>query len=52
MSAPLSWFEHVIKEYERNGTNIATITIMLATGLCIKGENEKWRSLQSIAIAS
>ncbi|WP_282942742.1 nucleotidyltransferase domain-containing protein [Paenibacillus sp. RC67] len=52
MIAPWSWYEHVVNEYERKGTNIATITVMLSTGQCIKGDNEKWRNLQSIAIDS
>lgn len=47
--APLSWYEHVVSEFERNGTNIGTITIMLTTGICLIGDTDKWRSLKSLA---
>lgn len=52
MMAPWSWYEHVVTEYERKGSNIATITVMLATGQCLLGDTERWRHLQSLAIRS
>lgn len=52
MMASWEWYEHVVKDYERNGTRIATITVMLATGQCITGDHEKWRSLHSSAVES
>ncbi|WP_179136122.1 nucleotidyltransferase domain-containing protein [Paenibacillus sp. 32352] len=48
MIAPWAWYEHVVKDYERKG-NIATITIMLATGRCLIGDNGRWRELQALA---
>ncbi|NOU97481.1 hypothetical protein GC093_30285 [Paenibacillus sp. LMG 31456] len=52
MIAPWSWYEHVVTEFERNGTNIATITVMLASGKCLIGNTERWRNLQSSALSS
>lgn len=51
MIGPWSWYEHVVSEFERNGNNIGTITVMLATGVCLIGDTEKWRSLNSLAIS-
>ncbi|MHB9005105.1 MAG: nucleotidyltransferase domain-containing protein, partial [Coriobacteriia bacterium] len=48
MIAPWSWCEHVVSEYERKG-NIGTITAMLATGVCLRGDSETWRKLQQFA---
>ncbi|MFZ5353123.1 MAG: hypothetical protein ACOZCL_10435 [Bacillota bacterium] len=47
MIAPWSWYEEVIKEYERNG-NIGTITTMIAKGICLWGESDKLTELQEL----
>ncbi|WP_274365875.1 nucleotidyltransferase domain-containing protein [Paenibacillus thermotolerans] len=52
MIAPWSWYEHVVTEYERNGTNIATITVMLATGICLYGDSDQWKTLKAKAVSS
>ncbi|WP_181909635.1 nucleotidyltransferase domain-containing protein [Paenibacillus taihuensis] len=48
MLAPWSWYEHVVNEYERKG-NLATITVMLATGTCLIGDSDQWRGLKQLA---
>jgi hypothetical protein len=48
MIAPWSWYEDVITNYERQEGNGGTITVMLAQGICIFGENEKWNNLSSL----
>ncbi|MCL6443169.1 MAG: nucleotidyltransferase domain-containing protein [Alicyclobacillus sp.] len=48
MIAPWSWYQHVVSEYERKG-NVGTITVMLATGICIRGDTEKWCDLRKLA---
>ncbi|MCJ7841607.1 nucleotidyltransferase domain-containing protein [Lederbergia sp. NSJ-179] len=52
MIAPWSWYRQVVTELERESTNIATITIMLATGKCLMGDTKKWRDLQTLALSS
>nr|WP_240546661.1 nucleotidyltransferase domain-containing protein [Paenibacillus artemisiicola] len=49
MIAPWSWYKHVILEYEQEGTNIGTITVMLATGVCLIGDNDKWQTMRAQA---
>ncbi len=48
MIAPWSWYEEVVRSYERKG-NIGTITTMLAKGICIRGDGPKWRKLHDLA---
>lgn len=48
MMAPLSWYRHVVSEYERKG-NVGTITGMLANGICVSGDREKWSGLHELA---
>lgn len=48
MIAPWSWYEHVVTSYERQG-NVGTITVMLATGICLAGDTARWRSLRETA---
>lgn len=52
MIAPWSWYEHVLTEYERQGTNIGTITVMLAVGKCLMGDTDRWRALRTLALRS
>lgn len=49
MIAPWSWYKDVITNYERQEGNGGTITVMLAQGICVFGENEEWTNLSSIA---
>ena len=48
MIAPWSWYHHVITEYERQD-NRGTITVMVATGRCLRGDDERWRELCIVA---
>src|SRR5690348_3521261 len=42
MIGPWSWYEHVVSEYERKGSNVGTITVMIANGICFVGDTDKW----------
>lgn len=48
MIAPWSWYEDVIKNYERKN-NVGTITTMLSQGICIYGSSEKWIELHKLS---
>jgi len=50
MIAPWSWYEHVVSEYERKG-NVGTITVMLTTGVCLRGDSEKWVYLTPVGLS-
>lgn len=47
MIAPRSWYEHIVLDFEHEGTKIGTITGMLATGICLIGDNDKRRTLRA-----
>ncbi|UVI33122.1 nucleotidyltransferase domain-containing protein [Paenibacillus spongiae] len=51
MIAPWTWYEEVIRSFERKG-NIGTITTMLAAGICLWSKRtltSKWKELQDEA---
>lgn len=50
MIASWSWYNDVITNYERKEENGGTITVMLAHGICIYGENAKWANLSETAM--
>lgn len=48
MIAPWNWYEDVISSYERKEGNIGTITTMIARGICVFGNSQKWEQLHSL----